>query len=71
METPETWALVGSLGELERAEAILEARDEFVIKPDSGYGGKRAIVVTGCTENGDFETLRSRNGWTNQNIIYN
>ncbi|MEY7852182.1 sugar-transfer associated ATP-grasp domain-containing protein [Natrarchaeobius sp. A-rgal3] len=56
--TPETYALVGSPSELEKAEAIVDARDEFVIKPDSGYGGEGIVVVTGRTEDGNFETSK-------------
>ncbi|RQG95396.1 hypothetical protein EA473_07990 [Natrarchaeobius chitinivorans] len=58
--TPETYALVGSLSDLSTAEEIIDTRDEFVIKPDSGYGGEGIIVVNGRTENGDFETSKGR-----------
>ncbi|SEH16197.1 alpha-L-glutamate ligase-related protein [Natronorubrum sediminis] len=56
--TPETYALVESPSELEDAEAIFETKDEFVIKPDSGYGGEGIIVVTDRTDAGDFETSK-------------
>ncbi|MDJ1431854.1 sugar-transfer associated ATP-grasp domain-containing protein [Halostagnicola sp. A-GB9-2] len=56
--TPDTYALVETPDELERAEEIFESKDEFVIKPDSGYGGEGIIVVTGRTKNGYFETSK-------------
>ncbi|WIV68100.1 sugar-transfer associated ATP-grasp domain-containing protein [Natrialbaceae archaeon AArc-T1-2] len=56
--TPETYALVDSPNDLETAAAIFDSRDEFVIKPDSGYGGEGIIVVTGRTEDGYFETSK-------------
>ncbi|MDQ2051238.1 sugar-transfer associated ATP-grasp domain-containing protein [Natronolimnohabitans sp. A-GB9] len=56
VSTPETYALVGSLDELETAQSIIDGRDEFVIKPDSGYGGEGIVVVTGRNEDGTFET---------------
>lgn len=56
--TPETYALVESPDELEKADSIFASRDEFVIKPDSGYGGEGIIVVTGRTEDGNFETSK-------------
>jgi alpha-L-glutamate ligase-like protein len=56
--TPDTYALVGSPGELSKATELFDSRDEFVIKPDSGYGGEGIVVVTGRTENGDFETSK-------------
>ena len=56
--TPETYALVDSPSELETAASIFDSRDEFVVKPDSGYGGEGIIVVTGRTEDGSFETSK-------------
>ena len=50
--TPETYALVGSPSELETAEEIIDSRDEFVIKPDSGYGGEGIIVVSASDQSG-------------------
>ena len=58
--TPETYALVGSLTELSTAEEIVDSRDEFVIKPDSGYGGEGIVVVTGRNDDGSFETSKGR-----------
>jgi alpha-L-glutamate ligase-like protein len=56
--TPETYAIVESLNELEKVDELLDSRDEFVIKPASGYGGEGIIVVTGRTDNGHFETSK-------------
>ena len=56
--TPETYALVESPSDLETAAEIIDSRDEFVIKPDSGYGGEGIIVVTGRGEDGNFETSK-------------
>ncbi|WP_129116825.1 sugar-transfer associated ATP-grasp domain-containing protein [Halegenticoccus tardaugens] len=59
VSTPDTYLLVERLGQIGRAEALFDARDEFVIKPDSGYGGEGIVVVTGRTDDGErFETSK-------------
>lgn len=55
--TPATY-LVEELSELDLAEQLLDDREEFVIKPDSGYGGEGSIVVTDRTESGAYETSK-------------
>jgi len=57
--TPETYTIVDEPSQLDTAEEIIRSRDEFVIKPDSGYGGEGIIVVRGRTDDGTrFETSK-------------
>lgn len=60
--TPETYLVVDDLSQLDLAEQLLEERDEFVIKPDSGYGGEGIVVVTGRTESGAYDTSKGALG---------
>lgn len=43
---PETYMIVESLTELEDAANLMAKKNEFVIKPSSGYGGEGIIVVS-------------------------
>ena len=45
--TPELYAEVGFHSMLRRLPAILADRDDFVIKPNRGAGGRGILVVTG------------------------
>jgi alpha-L-glutamate ligase-like protein len=45
--TPAVYAAVGSYAELGRLPALLAGRDEFVVKPARGSGGRGVLVVAG------------------------
>jgi len=49
--TPETYYVVEQQKQLEEAKRVIQERDEFVIKPNTGFGGEGIIVVYGQKEN--------------------
>jgi alpha-L-glutamate ligase-like protein len=61
--TPEVFAAIASFGKIKDLGALLEGRDEFVVKPNCGSGGRGILVVTGRQDrhflrhNGDKITL--------------
>lgn len=44
---PETYAIVDRFGDLKRLEELLAGREEFVIKPAKGSGGRGIMVIAG------------------------
>src|SRR5437763_3455844 len=44
---PAVFAVIASFGKLKDLGAILEERDEFVVKPNCGSGGRGILVVSG------------------------
>ncbi len=61
--TPEVFAAVASFGNLKHLAMLLCNRDEFVVKPNCGSGGRGILVVTGRSgqdflrHNGDKLTM--------------
>lgn len=47
IDVPELYALVRTQHEASQLEALLEGRDDFVIKPAHGSGGNGVMVITG------------------------
>ncbi len=45
--TPDIYAVVRSPGQLRRLENLLGGRNDFVLKPNRGAGGRGVLVVTG------------------------
>lgn len=56
--TPQTYLLVEGNEHFEQAATLIENRDEFVIKPADAYGGEGIIVVTGRTDDGQYDTSK-------------
>jgi alpha-L-glutamate ligase-like protein len=61
--TPEVFAAVASFGKLKDLHALLRDREEFVVKPNCGSGGRGILVIAGrqgqdfLRHNGDKITL--------------
>ena len=61
--TPEVFAAVASFGKLKNLKALLRDREEFVVKPNCGSGGRGILVIAGrqgqgfLRHNGDKITL--------------
>jgi alpha-L-glutamate ligase-like protein len=51
--TPAIYAVIGAHSALRHLPRLLEAREDFVIKPNRGAGGRGILVVTG-RQGGDF-----------------
>ncbi|WP_254543297.1 sugar-transfer associated ATP-grasp domain-containing protein [Halomarina pelagica] len=47
IDAPETYAVVRDAADLSTAAAVMDEREEFVVKPSAGYGGEGIVVVTG------------------------
>jgi alpha-L-glutamate ligase-like protein len=48
VESPRTYAVCETPDDVDAAVRVVDARDEFVIKPSKGYGGEGIVVVSGC-----------------------
>lgn len=56
--TPETYYVVEERRQLEEAKEVMQEREEFVIKPNTGFGGEGIIVVYDQTS----ETFKTSEG---------
>ena len=45
--TPEVYAAVSSYAQLRRLPELLDGRDDFVVKPNCGSGGRGILVIVG------------------------
>lgn len=52
--TPDVYAEVSSWSALRRLSALLDGRDDFVIKPNRGSAGRGVLVVSGRDAKGNF-----------------
>lgn len=56
---PETYAIIERFGDISKTLELIEALDEFVIKPAHGSGGRGIIVVVNKKE-GKFQTSKAQ-----------
>jgi glutathione synthase/RimK-type ligase-like ATP-grasp enzyme len=60
---PEVFGVVASFGNLQNLERILLGRDDFVVKPNCGSGGRGILVITGRDEGrADKDKEKGRQG---------
>src|SRR5262245_42443500 len=49
---PDTYAIIRRYGDVRRFAELIDNREQFVVKPASGAGGRGIVVIAGRNDNG-------------------